>query len=101
MRIHSDIFEAISKLTPGPYQNQIPGAIPQYGIGEAAGPPWQPKAAYRAGRSRFCRIERRERQRGIKAAHENVLLRMCCVHMDVRIRNWNTMVFIVRWRLKW
>ena len=39
MRIHRDIFEAISKLTPGPYQNQIPGAIPQYGIDEAAGAP--------------------------------------------------------------
>ena len=41
MRIHRDISEAISKMAPGPYQNQIPGAIPRDGIGEAAGPPWQ------------------------------------------------------------
>ena len=61
MRIHSDIFEAISKMTPGPYQNQIPGASPRYGIGEAAGPPWQPKEV--SGRSRFRRIERRETAR--------------------------------------
>ena len=37
MGIHRNIFEAISKTTPGPYQNQIPGAIPQYAIAEAAG----------------------------------------------------------------
>ena len=41
MRIHRDISEDISKMAPGPYQNQILGAITRDGIGEAAGPPWQ------------------------------------------------------------